>query len=446
MPRRSRPRAGRRGPRAQHILLGALARWARGGRAVRRRAGGRARHLGECSSSGPTAAARASPRRSAPGAPTGSRATAVAWSSATSTIPRREPARRRPISSGARETRFAFAFPTAPEGRLLILFMGHRDEVRDARSDPEGYWQRKLDEHPGLAERIAGARQEHLHEIALDGRDARVLPRVVRAGLGAGGRRGAFQGPGHRAGHARRAVDGPYARRARTAGARRPGRTRRGDARLGGRARPRLPARLPLRQPRHARGAPVPGALRACARRRSNHGARPHRPLRPRAHVRRDRAAAAPDPRARRRALARRATAQGDAEIRRPRRPHRPRDAPRARCRPLPGRPHRDRLGPPGCRVAGAAATAPASDPLPTQLRPLTRRSRHDPHRRRPARARPRGGRGQPDPHRGPHPRRPPGAQRRRGPRPRGLHVAERVREGPARHRAPDRRPALPAA
>ena len=43
-------------------------------------------------------------------------------------------------------------------------------------------------------------------------------------------------------------------------------------------------------------------------------------------------------------------------------------------------------------------------------------------------------------------PRRPPGAQRRRGPRPRGLHLAERLREGPARHRAPDRRPALPAA
>ena len=34
-------------------------------------------------------------------------------------------------------------------------------------------------------------------------------------------------------------------------------------------------------------------------------------------------------------------------------------------------------------------------------------------------------------------PRRPPGAQRRGRPRPRGLHVAERVRQGPARHRAP---------
>ena len=52
---------------------------------------------------------------------------------------------------------FAFAFPTAPAGRLLILFMGHRDEVRDARADPEGYWARKLRDHPGVADRVAGA-------------------------------------------------------------------------------------------------------------------------------------------------------------------------------------------------------------------------------------------------------------------------------------------------
>jgi flavin-dependent dehydrogenase len=51
---------------------------------------------------------------------------------------------------------FAFAFPSAPKGRLLILLMGHRDEVSAARKDAEAYWQRKLDEHPGLAERLAG--------------------------------------------------------------------------------------------------------------------------------------------------------------------------------------------------------------------------------------------------------------------------------------------------
>jgi flavin-dependent dehydrogenase len=52
---------------------------------------------------------------------------------------------------------FAFAFPSAPKGRLLVLLMGHRDEVTEARRDPERYWQRKLDEHPGLAGRLAGA-------------------------------------------------------------------------------------------------------------------------------------------------------------------------------------------------------------------------------------------------------------------------------------------------
>ena len=51
----------------------------------------------------------------------------------------------------------AFAFPTTPAGRLLVLLMGHRDEVSQARADPEGYWRRKLSEHPGLAERIDGA-------------------------------------------------------------------------------------------------------------------------------------------------------------------------------------------------------------------------------------------------------------------------------------------------
>jgi menaquinone-9 beta-reductase len=52
---------------------------------------------------------------------------------------------------------FAFAFPTTPAGRLLVLLMGHRDEVSQARHEPEAYWQRKLAEHPGLAARVAGA-------------------------------------------------------------------------------------------------------------------------------------------------------------------------------------------------------------------------------------------------------------------------------------------------
>ncbi len=52
---------------------------------------------------------------------------------------------------------FAFAFPSTPVGRLLVLLMGHRDEASAARADPEGYWQSKLAEHPGLAARVAGA-------------------------------------------------------------------------------------------------------------------------------------------------------------------------------------------------------------------------------------------------------------------------------------------------
>jgi len=52
---------------------------------------------------------------------------------------------------------FAFAFPTTPAGKLLVLLMGHRDEASEARRDPDGYWLRKLGEHPGLAARIAGA-------------------------------------------------------------------------------------------------------------------------------------------------------------------------------------------------------------------------------------------------------------------------------------------------
>lgn len=51
----------------------------------------------------------------------------------------------------------AFAFPTTPEGRLLILLMGDRGEVSEARSDPEAYWQRKLGQHPDLRRRTAGA-------------------------------------------------------------------------------------------------------------------------------------------------------------------------------------------------------------------------------------------------------------------------------------------------
>ncbi len=53
----------------------------------------------------------------------------------------------------------AFAFPN-PRGRILILFMGDRREAAESRSDPERYWQRKLDQHPGCRQRIEGCSGE----------------------------------------------------------------------------------------------------------------------------------------------------------------------------------------------------------------------------------------------------------------------------------------------
>jgi flavin-dependent dehydrogenase len=51
---------------------------------------------------------------------------------------------------------FAFAFPN-PKDRIICLFMGDASEVAEARSDPDGYWARKLAQHPAAAERLAGA-------------------------------------------------------------------------------------------------------------------------------------------------------------------------------------------------------------------------------------------------------------------------------------------------
>ena len=52
---------------------------------------------------------------------------------------------------------FGFLFPSAPRGKMLMLFMGAAEEVAVARSDPEGYWAAKLAQHPGMARRVAGA-------------------------------------------------------------------------------------------------------------------------------------------------------------------------------------------------------------------------------------------------------------------------------------------------
>ena len=77
---------------------------------------------------------------------------------------------------------FAMAFPSAPEGTLLILMMGHRDEVSEARTDPEGYWQRKLDVHPGLGRRLAGVDKSTYTKLRSTGE----TPAFFRASSGPG--------------------------------------------------------------------------------------------------------------------------------------------------------------------------------------------------------------------------------------------------------------------
>ena len=77
---------------------------------------------------------------------------------------------------------FAYAFPCTPAGRLLVLFMGHRDEVSEARSDPEGHWRRKVAEHPQLAERLAGLDPASCSKV----RSTASMPAFFRASSGPG--------------------------------------------------------------------------------------------------------------------------------------------------------------------------------------------------------------------------------------------------------------------
>jgi 2-polyprenyl-6-methoxyphenol hydroxylase-like FAD-dependent oxidoreductase len=51
---------------------------------------------------------------------------------------------------------FGMVFPSAPRGKVLMLFMGPAEEVAHAKSDPDGYWATKLAQHPAMAERIEG--------------------------------------------------------------------------------------------------------------------------------------------------------------------------------------------------------------------------------------------------------------------------------------------------
>ncbi len=76
----------------------------------------------------------------------------------------------------------AFTFPSAPRGRMLVLFMGHRDEASEARRQPEEHWRRKLREHPSLSERVAGTDPASLTKIRSTGE----TPAFFRASSGPG--------------------------------------------------------------------------------------------------------------------------------------------------------------------------------------------------------------------------------------------------------------------
>lgn len=54
------------------------------------------------------------------------------------------------------EDSFAMAFPN-PNDRIICLFMGDAKEVKEARKDPDGYWARKMEQHPRIAKRLEGA-------------------------------------------------------------------------------------------------------------------------------------------------------------------------------------------------------------------------------------------------------------------------------------------------
>jgi 2-polyprenyl-6-methoxyphenol hydroxylase-like FAD-dependent oxidoreductase len=62
---------------------------------------------------------------------------------------------------------FGMVFPSAPRGKVLMLFMGPAEEVAHAKRDPDDYWATKLAQHPGMAERVEGmSEMTHLRSTA----------------------------------------------------------------------------------------------------------------------------------------------------------------------------------------------------------------------------------------------------------------------------------------
>ena len=165
------------------VRVAALARRPRRRRPLPRRDRGEARHRVDARRRRRRPALRASPLRSAPGRRTARRGTAAGSCSATSTIRARGPREAETYYQWREGDSFAFAFPSAPVGTAARAVHGpSRRGIRGAQRDPEGYWRRKLDEHPGLRARIAGATPRRTRKIRSTGE----TPAFFRASSGPG--------------------------------------------------------------------------------------------------------------------------------------------------------------------------------------------------------------------------------------------------------------------
>ncbi len=119
------------------------------------------------------------------------------------------------------------AFP-CDDGLVLVLLMPPVERAEEFAADLAGEYDRTVASVPQLAERLRGATTRE--QGAPHHHDRLLLPPLVRAWVGAAGRRGPLQGPGDRAGHPRRAALRPPAGRAGRTGAGRPAPARPGAA------------------------------------------------------------------------------------------------------------------------------------------------------------------------------------------------------------------------
>ncbi len=355
LPRRGSARAGGRGPRAQPLRGAAPARRSRRRRPLPRPRRSRARDLGN---------ARRRRRRAALQRRRGGRrirALPPLAQRPRSRLPLHGRATGRGagpphVHSVARRQRHRLRLSLHARGAVARALHGRpqRGRRRPRRSRGSLATQARRAPRPRRAD--CRCRSVELHEAALDWRHHCLLPRLLRPRLGAGGRRRALQGPGHGPGHARCDVHGQDAGRARAAGPRRRCRGRSRNAPLGGRARPPLPPRLPLRQRRHADRGPLARAGRAAPRCRAERGARSRRPLRPGALAAGDRRPAAAQPGACDGAAPGRALAARDVAAR-----------PQRSCVP------RSRSG---ARPRGPSSAPPIRSPAPSTRAPRCRRRR----------------------------------------------------------------------